>query len=317
VIGLARDITATEATPYDRALAIEAFLRRFPYTLDLPQPPQDRDITDYFLFSAQRGYCDYYATAMVVLARAAGLPARLVIGYIGGYFDETLDAYLVTADLAHAWPEIYFPEYGWIIFEPTGGRPEIDRPDSPVPKLNPDYISSFDPLVPEKGSIQVRWWIVILSFIIGTPILGFLILVVDELYLNQLSPQKQLTRIYRRIYRYSHWMGLQNKPGDTPRNFTNKLIYFLNRYGKGSKEAEWLFYGIDILREINRSYYIYLYGPEQNQSIATRDSILQFRQLRPRLLYLLLLVKAYPYRIPRYFLWDSAPMIVSSGPTQS
>ena len=143
VVALARDITATEPTPYDRALAIETFLRRFPYTLDLPQPPLDQDITDYFLFVAKRGYCDYYASAMVVLSRAAGLPARLVTGYIGGYYDETLEAYLITADLAHAWAELYFPGYGWIVFEPTGGRPELDRLEQPIPKFAQGYASSF------------------------------------------------------------------------------------------------------------------------------------------------------------------------------
>jgi transglutaminase-like putative cysteine protease len=317
VIGLARDITATEATPYDRALALEAFLRRFPYTLDLPQPPQDRDITDYFLFSAQRGYCDYYATAMVVLARAAGLPARLVTGYIGGYYDETLDAYLVTADLAHAWPEIYFPEYGWIIFEPTGGRPEVDRPDSPVPKLNPDYISSFDPLVPGREALQVNWWILSLGIIAGLVSLGFLVYYLDILYLKRLHSRKQLDRIYRRIFRYSRWMGLNSKPGDTPWKFSGNLIKMIYRYGKGSKEAEWLLYGSDLLREITRNYYQVLYSSNQNLAIESQELIDLYRELHKRLWYLLILVKAYPYRITRYFLWDNAPMIVRSGSTQS
>ncbi|MGE5139143.1 MAG: transglutaminase domain-containing protein, partial [Rudaea sp.] len=81
VLSLARDLTAVSRTPYDRAEAIETYLRDFPYTLDVPMPPPSRDVTDYFLFDLKRGYCDYYATAMVVLARASGLPARLVVGY--------------------------------------------------------------------------------------------------------------------------------------------------------------------------------------------------------------------------------------------
>jgi transglutaminase-like putative cysteine protease len=81
VLALARDLTATEPTPFDRARAIEAYLRTYPYTLDLPSPKLDRDVVDYFLFDLRQGYCDYYATSMVVLARAAGLPARLAVGY--------------------------------------------------------------------------------------------------------------------------------------------------------------------------------------------------------------------------------------------
>ncbi len=317
VLALARDITATEPTAYDRAIAIETFLRRFPYTLDLPQPPFERDITDYFLFSAKRGYCDYYASAMVVLSRAAGLPARLVTGYIGGYYDETLDAYIVTADLAHAWAEIYFPDYGWIIFEPTGGRPEIDRPENPIPKFAQGYSSSFDPLVPEKTRIPIKWWLVTLVIIFIGPIFGMAVYFLDDFFLKQLPPRKQLTRIYRRIYRYSRWMGLSPIPGDTAYKFSKKLIHFINQYGKGSKEAEWLFYGADLLREITRSFYLVMYSPDQGASIGILDTAQKYRVFRSRMWYLWFLVRMYPFRLMRYFLWDSAPMVISSRPTQS
>lgn len=317
VIGLARDITATEPNPYERALAIESFLRRFPYTLDLPQPPMERDITDYFLFSAKRGYCDYYATAMVVLARAAGLPARLVTGYIGGYYDPNLDAYLVTADLAHAWPEIYFPEYGWIIFEPTGGRSEIDRPEGPIPKFDQDYSSSFDPLVPEKDFLPANWWLFGLGFLVTIPLIGFLIYLADDLYLKRMTPEKQLQRVFRRIYRYARWLGLDTKPGDTPREFSNKLIHQLKQYGRGSKQAEWILYGSHIIREITRQYYLVQYSPDQGAGINSQDTAILFRDLRSRLWYLWLLIKAYPNRITRFFLWDSAPMLISSKPSKS
>ena len=317
VIALARDITATEPTPYDRAIAIETFLRRFPYTLDLPQPPQDRDITDYFLFHAKRGYCDYYASAMVVLSRGAGLPARLVTGYIGGYYDENLDAYLVTADLAHAWAEIYFPGYGWIIFEPTGGRPEIDRPEDPIPKFAQDYASSFDPLVPEKPGLGVNWLLVSLASIVVTGLLAYGALFLDGLILTNLPVQKQLPRIYQRIYRYAHWMGFSTLPGDTAYEFIDKLIHFLKQYGNGSKEAEWLSPAADQLREITRAYYLVMYSPDGGAVIDPRETALTYRYLRSRMWYLWLLVRAYPYRLTRYFLWDSAPMIISLRPTQT
>ncbi len=109
VLVLARDLTATAPTLFDRARAIEAYLRHFPYTLDLTTPPPNRDIVDYFLFDLKRGYCDYYATAMVVLARAAGLPARLVVGYATGTYDPSQARYVVTEADAHSWVEVYFP----------------------------------------------------------------------------------------------------------------------------------------------------------------------------------------------------------------
>ena len=125
---LALDLTAVQPNPYDRALAIEGYLREFPYTLNLPAPPANRDVVDYFLFDLKKGYCDYYASAMVVLARAAGLPARLVVGYNSGLYDPQQANYKVTEADAHAWAEVYFPGYGWVEFEPTGGRPPIERP---------------------------------------------------------------------------------------------------------------------------------------------------------------------------------------------
>jgi transglutaminase-like putative cysteine protease len=317
VISLARDITATEPSPYDRAIAIETFLRRFPYTLDLPQPPQDHDIADYFLFGAQRGYCDYYASAMVVLSRAAGLPARLVTGYIGGYYDQELDAFLVTADLAHAWVEVYFPEYGWIIFEPTGGRAELDRPETPVPKFSQDYSPSFDPLVPEGVGLSVKWWLILISFLISAPLLGFVIIQIDNVILKRLSPEKGFLRIFRRIYRYSRWVGLDFYPGDTINRFSERLINHFKKYGSGSKDAEWLLDAQDILRRLTHLYYQVLYSPDQGVGINTLETTLMFRQLRPRLWYLWLLVRAYRFRLIRYFLWDSLPMISTSKPSQT
>jgi transglutaminase-like putative cysteine protease len=78
---LARQITDGLIDPYERAKAIENHLREnYPYDLDVPPPPEGRDVADYFLFDLKKGYCDYYASAMVVLARSSGLPARFVSG---------------------------------------------------------------------------------------------------------------------------------------------------------------------------------------------------------------------------------------------
>ena len=127
VFVLARNLTATQSTPYDRALVIERYLRAFPYTLQVVPPPRGQDIADFFLFDLQEGYCDFYATSMVVLARASGIPARLVVGYIAEQYDEELQAHVVTEAEAHSWVELYFPGHGWIEFEPTGGRAEVTR----------------------------------------------------------------------------------------------------------------------------------------------------------------------------------------------
>lgn len=121
VLELAQSITAGLETPYDQSKAIEAYLRQYTYTLELPQPPSGRDIVDYFLFDLKRGYCDYTASAMVILARAAGLPARLAVGYATGSYDYTSNMFIVTEAQAHAWSEVYIEPFGWVPFEPTAG----------------------------------------------------------------------------------------------------------------------------------------------------------------------------------------------------
>lgn len=121
---LARQITAGAATPYEQARAIEAYLRqRYTYTLELPPPPPDRDGVDYFLFDVQRGYCDYFASAMAVLLRSLGVPARVVSGYAVGARETPDGPFVVRERHAHSWVEVYFPGAGWVEFEPSPIRP--------------------------------------------------------------------------------------------------------------------------------------------------------------------------------------------------
>lgn len=131
--------------PYDRAKAIQDYLRTLTYDETRPQPPEDRDWVDYFLFSAQRGYCDDFATTMVVLLRSLNVPARLAQGYAGGTLDPKLNAYVVRESVGHSWPEVYFPGYGWQRFEPTPAsyasvpaRPALPQNDTTSPNSGLD-----------------------------------------------------------------------------------------------------------------------------------------------------------------------------------
>lgn len=115
-----RIVQAAKAeNPYDKAEAIQAYLRTFVYDEKIPSPPTNRDGVDYFLFDLRRGYCDYFASAMVILLRSEGVPARLVSGYAGGILNPKTGRYEVRQNLAHTWPEVYFPGLGWQRFEPT------------------------------------------------------------------------------------------------------------------------------------------------------------------------------------------------------
>jgi transglutaminase-like putative cysteine protease len=127
VRNLAKNITDQYGNPYDKASAIERYVRaKIKYNEKVSAPPANRDGVDYTLFDRTEGYCNYYASAFVVLARAVGIPARVAAGYtLGEYEGGTF--HIVEAD-AHSWAEVYFPNYGWIEFEPTASKPEIVRP---------------------------------------------------------------------------------------------------------------------------------------------------------------------------------------------
>lgn len=117
-----QSLTANAATPYDKAKAIERYLRTYPYSLECQlRPRQNQDVADYFLFELKKGYCDYYATSMVVMSRSVGLPARLVIGYANEIYNARSAQYTIREADAHSWVEIYFTEVGWVEFE-THGR---------------------------------------------------------------------------------------------------------------------------------------------------------------------------------------------------
>jgi transglutaminase-like putative cysteine protease len=128
VIDLAHTETEGQASAFDKASALESFLRdSFTYSTHVPEVPQGRDWVDYFLFDSKQGYCDYFATAMTVLLRVEGVPARVASGFAPGDFDDASGSYIVRENHAHSWVEVYFPRYGWIIFEPSAIRPIPER----------------------------------------------------------------------------------------------------------------------------------------------------------------------------------------------
>ncbi len=125
---LAEREMAGASTTYDKVKALERFLRAFDYDEGIPAPAADEDPLEYFLFDIQRGYCDYYASAMAAMLRSQGIPARTASGYAEGTLDPETGTYLITERDAHTWVEVYFPQYGWIEFEPTAGESILDRP---------------------------------------------------------------------------------------------------------------------------------------------------------------------------------------------
>ncbi|MCP4540500.1 MAG: transglutaminase domain-containing protein [Chloroflexi bacterium] len=223
VLSLARDLTATEPTPYDRARAIETYLRTFSYNLDVPMPPQNRDVVDYFLFDLQEGYCDYFASAMVVLARAAGLPARLAVGYASGAYDAENARYIVTADQAHAWVQVYFPGYGWIEFEPTSSHPLVNRPAKMVPIEWSEPEGMLEPVGTGWGASSWLWGRGILAGLVLLVLGGMGWTEIDNWRLRHQEPTITVATLYGRLWHYGRWMAVPIQSGDTPYEFVLSL----------------------------------------------------------------------------------------------
>ena len=118
---LAQDITKNENSNYDKAVAIEQYLKTLDYSLSIDPPPFDSDGVDHFLFDQQKGYSEYFASAMTVMLRSIDIPARFITGYSEGQKITGADIYIINDSDAHGWVEVFFPTYGWIPFEPTPG----------------------------------------------------------------------------------------------------------------------------------------------------------------------------------------------------
>lgn len=149
VYELARQLASDLDNPYDIAAAITSYLRlyiSYSETISTRRPP-NREPVDWFLFDLREGYCMYYATAEIVMLRSLGIPARLaagfsegdpesghdvyVLGHSGSHptvWHEDSNIFVVRRRHSHAWPEVYFPDLGWIEFEPTASQPALYRP---------------------------------------------------------------------------------------------------------------------------------------------------------------------------------------------
>jgi transglutaminase-like putative cysteine protease len=241
---LAETLAAPHSNPYDIARAVEAYLRStIAYNEQVDAPPSGAEPVDYVLFESQEGYCTYYATAMAVILRSQGIPARVAAGFAQGTYDAGLAAYVVLESDAHAWVEVFFPGYGWVEFEPTASRDPVERlgspagPEEPVETEVPlretpiaadeTELPATDqpadvPLADEVASVTppgaglrvpviVRWGLGLLA--------GLALAVIAAWYwLEQrgLGGLGEVARSYARLNMYAPLVDLHLEPGDTP-----------------------------------------------------------------------------------------------------
>ncbi len=217
---LAREIVAPHENGYDQTRALESFLRQYPYSLEVDPPPSGRDPVDFFLFDLQRGYCDYYASAMVVMARSVGLPARLVVGYLAQQPDARGVQTLYQIN-AHAWVEIYFAGHGWVEFEPTSAFPSraqvVEADPLAIDVATPEPPPTPPP-IPESNRPFAPWLALILMLLVLAAWFWFL------RRPRSSGPTDTLSWAYSRLQHSARRLGQPTPPSQTPDEFRAAFI---------------------------------------------------------------------------------------------
>ena len=211
VVDLAKQLTQRETTQTARAAALETYLRNLRYSYEVAPLPPGSDAIDQFLFTMRSGYCTYYASAMAIMARIAGIPSRVAVGYATGTYDRATGTYVVHESDAHAWPELYIDGQGWTRWEPT--------PIRPVPARRAPREVVQAPITPATTSAPARfnplWGLVLLA-------IGLLVLLAAG-QLPRFSRPLSAAGVHRDLYRVGRRMGVQPVPGDSVEEYAHRL----------------------------------------------------------------------------------------------
>jgi len=255
---LASAITSGYDNDFDKAKAIEQFLSKtdYTYTLSPPATPRGRDFVEYFLFDLKKGYCTYYASAMVMLLRSIGIPARYVEGYVLPSRPGSNSTYNVTNERAHAWAEAYFEGIGWLQFEPTPQYNSILYRDENAEQTYStsmnynlqmfDYYRNRDiydmndeppvngtlPAIQDEDNLHVY-----IRYLILAAVLTLLILSVITtnsvrhriifFRAKRANPKACVLDLYKYYLRILSGMKLEFKPGETPYQFSERVDLYL------------------------------------------------------------------------------------------
>lgn len=286
---LAQEVAGSQPTAYDQARALELFLRQYPYSLDVELPPKDIDPIDFFLFDLQSGYCDYYASAMTVMARSLGLPARIAVGYLAqpAGDDGVQTIYEING---HSWSEIYFPEYGWIEFEPTAAFPTphdaifetSGGPDEALLLESPPAIPPPAPQEPVWLRLWLGWRWILLAVALAA---GYWLWRRQQ---KQTAGRDGVVWAYGRFQHHAAQLGQPIQLSQTPDEFTDVFLASLNDYANHSR-LEPLVKQIRFhVERLNALFVRRRYG--RTPDTGTMAALESWRQIR-RPLWLLRLIK--------------------------
>ena len=244
-------------TPYDMAVVIQNDLRsRIAYTVNPPDPPQNRDAVDFVLFDTQAGYCEYYASAMAVMLRTLDVPARVVTGYFPPDYDAS-NGYIYREENAHVWVEAYFPGFGWIPFEPTANRAAPAYADdqasaspspspTPPPSVSPSPSSSVaassvpspspvptpspspaavaatepnDPGSPIDGPFQ--WALLAAGVLLALLVIAAILLAI--FWRRGLGGMSPVSALYAQTLRLGSWLRIRSDATMTPTEYAEQI----------------------------------------------------------------------------------------------
>ncbi|MDT8306302.1 MAG: transglutaminase domain-containing protein [Anaerolineae bacterium] len=293
---LAAELAAPYDNSFDKAIAIRDYLRaNIAYNDQIQAPPPDVEPVHYILFDGQEAYCTYYASAMAMMLRSEGIPARIVNGYAQGEYQEETSSYRVRSNNAHTWVEVFFPRYGWIIFEPTASIPVVELPEgdggnpgdafgaaAPLPDpdrplLDDDVLSGPDldglaaELAAEDAAAQAeRRRLLVTRALSGSALL--LVAGVMVFTANQYNQRVEgdVDRSYDRLATWARWLGILFRPADTP-------------YERADELSRAVPDGREPIRNLTHEYVLRRFS-RARQGAAEFDPRSEWKRLRPLLL---------------------------------
>lgn len=257
---LAVEITSSQTNRYDKVKAVEGYFQAngFAYdTQNVAIPTADEDYVDQFLFDTKIGYCDNFSTSMVVLLRAVDIPARWVKGYTEGQRVE-LNSYEITNNNAHSWVEVYFPEFGWVPFEPTKGFSNSNlfsydlsttgNENSQTPQTAPEVVPEEEeveetvatPTSEEKETsifdtiADTFSWKYVLIFLLSISLVGYLVFQTRKKWIPYLyiglyknaKDEEAYFKAYNALLKQLSRVGFPRKEGQTLREYSVQVDKF-------------------------------------------------------------------------------------------
>jgi transglutaminase-like putative cysteine protease len=310
-LALAEQLTAGLTNPFDKAIAIRDYLRaNVAYNDQIEAPPDGVEPVHYILFERQEAYCNYYASALAVMLRSQGIPARFVSGYTQGEWLQDASVYRVRSNNAHAWTEVFFPGYGWIQFEPTASLPAADRPEGGNPgdafgaesadeqrdfqelganDEQDDFerladllgVDSEPPAELNLSDGRVSPW----QIVLGVSLLAVVLVVAVIAERTNRQVESDVEKSYGRLGRWASWLGVTIRANHTP-------------YERATMLAMAVPEGKDPLRNLTHQFVQQRFSQRQ-ASAEDFDPRLEWKTLRPAMLRETILFQLRRLRPPK------------------